>query len=650
MVAVGSPGAQAAPALGTGGADPAGKVQADLQQSLEASGSADFWIRFTDRADLSQARQIDDWVARGAAVAAELRATAEQSQAAVVDLLEDPVQRQVRFQPFWATNAIYVYNGPAGLATQLAGFSEVEGLYAPVGYELVQPTPGEEQRRINAVEWGIANVNADDVWDQFGARGEGITVASIDTGAQFNHPALVAQYRGNLGDGSFDHNYNWFDAAGNCASAPCDLNGHGTHTMGTMVGDDGGVNQIGMAPLANWITANGCCPSDPALISSGQWMLEPTDLAGQNPDASKRPHVVNNSWGTRVPSNDPFMEDILLAWADSGIFGVWSNGNNGSGCATSGSPGSRIINYSVGAYDINNNIAGFSSRGPGQNGEIKPNISAPGVDVRSSVPTNGYASIDGTSMAAPHVAGSIALLWSAAPSLVADIDATAALLDDTATDVEDLQCGGTADDNNVWGEGRLDALALLQAAPIGDTGTLTGVISDAGTGDPIGGATVHVTGDGVDRTLTTGPDGSYRTALVPGGYTVEASAFGYLSQTGDVIIELGQTIVRDFDLVASPTVSISGLIRDGSGHGWPMYAKISVDEADGVSTFTNPFTGRYRLQVPANATYTLTIVSQFPGYPTLTETVEVGGGNVVRDVQMPADTENCTSAPGYETG
>src|SRR5699024_2364865 len=215
--------------------------------------------------------------------------------------------------------------------------------------------------------------------------------------------------------------YNWYDAAGTSPDEPSDSNGHGTHTMGTMVGDDGGENQVGVAPGATWIAANGCCPTDQALIDSGEWMLAPTDLNGENPDTSRRPNIINNSWGSSLPSNDPFMEDVIEAWDAAGIFSMWANGNSGPACETSGSPGSRIITYSVGNYNINHDISNTSGKGAGQDGEIKPNISAPGSNVRSSVPGSDYANYSGTSMAAPHAAGAVALLWSAAPGLVGDI-------------------------------------------------------------------------------------------------------------------------------------------------------------------------------------------------------------------------------------
>ncbi|MFV2021382.1 S8 family serine peptidase [Micromonospora sp. LOL_023] len=649
----------AAAAVPWPGPDPGGdptravgdKIQPELEQSLQADGSTDLWIRFAERADLAQARQIDDWTARGEAVAEALRTTAATSQTNVRHLLDT---EGVTYQAFWASNAIYVQDGSSMLAQELAARPDVAGLYQPVEYHLIEPTPngpardeadGAGERGIDAedVEWGIANINADDVWGKFGTRGAGITVANVDTGVQFDHPALVAQYRGNLGNGAFDHNYNWFDADSRCTAAPCDRGSHGTHTMGTMVGDGGPGNRIGVAPEANWIAANGCCPTDAALVASGQWLLAPTDLDGQNPDAGKRPHIINNSWGSTQPSLDPFMEDVSLAWDAAGILGIWSNGNSGAqGCQSSGSPGSRSVNYSVGAYDVDNRIGSFSGRGPGQDGEFKPNISAPGVDVRSSVP-GGYRATDGTSMAAPHAAGAAALLWSAAPALIGDTDATRELFDRTAIDTADPQCGGTGADNNVYGEGRLDALALLEAAPVGDTGTLSGVVTDAATGAPVEGATVAIGSETV-RERVTAADGSYSARLTVGTYPVTVTAFGYAEQSTEVTITLGATTVEDVALTALPTMTLSGLVRDGSGHGWPLYAKVSVAGTE-VSTFTNPFNGRYRLVLPTHATYTLVVEPQYDGYGTVEQPVQVHGGNRTMDVAAPV--QRCASAPGY---
>ncbi|MGR6319832.1 S8 family serine peptidase [Micromonospora soli] len=634
-------GAQAAQS----GPSTSDKIRPELTRQLEGKSEGDFWIHFKDRADLSKASAIKDWAQRGTAVADALKKTAADSQAKIRGELDSS---GTKYQTFWATNAIKVSSGSLTMAQNFAAHAEVDGLYAPTEYKVPEVTKGTDGKTPNALEWGIANINADDVWSQYGVKGAGITVANIDTGVQFDHPALVNSYRGNNGDGTFDHNYNWFNAAGTCAAAPCDNNGHGTHTMGTMAGSDG-ANQIGVAPDVKWIAANGCCPSDAALISSGQWMLQPTDLNGQNPDASKRPNIINNSWGTTLPSNDPFMEDVTNAWTASGIFGSWSNGNNGPACQTSGSPGSRTSNYSVGAYDINNNIASFSSRGSGQDGQIKPNISAPGVNVRSSVPGSGYASFNGTSMASPHLAGTVALLWSAAPALVGDVNATRALLDNTAIDKEDLQCGGTADDNNVYGEGRLDALALLNAAPIGDTGTLAGTITDATTGAPIGGATVALTG-AATRQLTTGSDGKYSSLLPVGAYQVAVSAFGYAARTVPATVTKDTTTTTNVALTAVPSVTVSGSVTDGSGHGWPLYARVSVEGPSGVSDYTTPANGQYSFKLPTGATYSVKVEPQYPGYQTVTKEVVVGSSNVTHDVAVPVADNGCTTAPGYRYG
>ena len=262
-------------------------------------------------------------------MAAALRKTAADSQAKIRAELD---AQHVKYTAFWGTNAIRIDSGSLALAQNLATHTEVEGLYAPVAIEVPKVTQGTTEHEINAVEWGIANINADDVWSQYGDKGEGIVVASIDTGVQYDHPALVNQYRGNNGDGTFDHNYNWFDAAGTCADAPCDDNGHGTHTMGTMVGDDGAANQIGVAPGAKWIAANGCCPSDAALIASGQWMLEPTDLDGREPGRQQAAEHHQQLVGPDAAVERP-VHGGHRRWPGPrpGSSARSSNGNNGAG-------------------------------------------------------------------------------------------------------------------------------------------------------------------------------------------------------------------------------------------------------------------------------------------------------------------------------
>jgi subtilisin family serine protease len=439
------------------------QVEPVVLQQIALQGQTTFWVILREKADLSPAFGMSNWEARGHFVYNRLQAAANQSQARLRALL---VERGAPHRPFWVVNTIQVTADQA-LLDEIAQLPEVERIVADQELPPPEPIPGQVEPGVNGIEWNIDHINAAQVWSTFGVRGEGIVIASIDTGVEYTHPAIVKQYRGNQGGGTFNHNYNWFDPTnfcGNPSLAPCDDGGHGTHTVGTMVGDDGnpGINRIGVAPQARWIAAKGCCDSS-ALLASAEWILAPTDLNGQSPRVDLRPHVVNNSWVGG--SGHPWYLEMVQAWAASGIFPVFANGNDGPGCNTSLSPGDYIESYAVGAFDSNNAIAGFSSRGPSAfSGEIKPNIAAPGDNVRSSVPGNGYEAWSGTSMAAPHVAGTVALIWSAAPDKTGDIAATRALLDQTAIDTFDSQCGGTAADNNVWGEGRLDAFAAVSAA------------------------------------------------------------------------------------------------------------------------------------------------------------------------------------------
>src|SRR4029453_4438737 len=287
-------------------------------------------------------------------------------------------------------------------------------------------------------------------WDE-GILGQGVVVGSVDTGVDFTHPALVNQYRGNNGDGTFTHDYNWWDPTGSCGDEPCDNAQHGTHTMGTMVGGDGPgpfTPDTGVAPGAEWIAAKGCedfgC-TETALLSSGQFILAPTDLNGENPDPSKRPDIVNNSWGGGP--GDTFYLETVQAWRAAGIIPVFSSGNPGPFCGEGGSPGDFLEAFSGGATDKDDNIADFSGRGPSVYGKINPDVSAPGVDVISSVPGGGYEAFSGTSMAAPHTTGTIALILSGKPALLGDPNNYAPVTDAvrvTAVDRLDDSCGGDA--------------------------------------------------------------------------------------------------------------------------------------------------------------------------------------------------------------
>lgn len=579
-------------------------------EEIAAKGQTTFWVLLRDRADLSRAPGIQDWGARGRFVYQRLTRTADASQSGLRSLLR---KRGVPFQPFWIVNAIRVTAGES-VVKELAAQREVEQIVADRAYRLHTPRRESSQQWLASIEWGIERIRASLVWSTFDVRGENIVVANIDTGVQYNHPALVGKYRGNTGGGSFDHNYNWYDPSricGNPSLVPCDNNDHGTHTMGTMVGDDGAGNQVGVAPGARWIAAKGCESSScslSALLSSGQWVLAPTDLSGQNPRPDLRPNIVNNSWGGG--GGDPFYQATVDGWVAAGIFPAFSNGNSGPGCGTSGSPGDYVASYSAGAFDSGNNIASFSSRGPSSfSSELKPNIAAPGVSVRSSVPTNGYGTFSGTSMASPHVAGTVALVWSAAPSLVGQVALTAQLLDDTAIDAANTSCGGSSDDNNVWGEGRLDAYAAVEQSPRGPAGTLTGAVTAADGGAPIEGATVEaVPGTGAPRTTVTDSSGRYSLVLSVGSYDVTVRAFGMQTQTSlGAQVSEGETTTRDFALAAVPSYAVSGTVRDSAGLPLANATVTILDtplapattDATGSYAFTSVPEGHYDLRAEA---------------------------------------------------
>ncbi len=442
-------------------------VEPDLQRLLDAQGQANLFVMFREQADLSRAYGLP-WAERGEFVYRTLLRTAQRSQAGVRAYLD---ARRIPYQSFIIDNSIYIPAANTTLVSELTAFPEVGWLRLERSYPVPPIEPAPEEPGVNAVEWGVAKINADDVW-ALGYTGQGIVVANIDTGVRYTHQALNAQYRGNLGGGSYNHTYSWYDPTGTYPNAPGDNNGHGSHTMGTMVGSDGGSNQIGVAPGAKWIACKGCtsssCP-DSYLNACADWMLAPGG------DTSKRPQVVNNSWGGCT--YDDWYRSKVNAWKAAGIYPVFSAGNTSNCgysspfCGSIGTPATYKEVTAVGATTSSDGIASFSLWGPsvdptGSN-EIKPEVSAPGNSIRSSYYSSdtSYTTMSGTSMAAPHVSGALALIWSACPSLIGNFDSTEQLLKDSAVKIAYATgCGNEGPGNipnNAFGYGRIDVLAAV---------------------------------------------------------------------------------------------------------------------------------------------------------------------------------------------
>lgn len=431
------------------------KVEAGLYDAIAAAGSGSYLVYMNDQADLSAAYDIEDWDARGEYVVDTLQSVAKESQADLMRFLKAQQRNGAvsGIDAHFVGNLIIVESDANILAT-VSNRADVSFIEAD--RVITVPEPKLDDAAVEALEYGITTINADDVWNAYG-NGTGIVVGSVDTGGDFDHPAITNQYRGNNG-GSFDHDHASYDPAGICGATPCDNNNHGTHTIGTMVGDDGGSNQIGVAPGAEWISAKGCesnfC-SNASLLSSAEWMLAPCDW-NQDPghsscSASMRPDVVNNSWGGG--GGQTWYDASVAAYQASGIIPVFSAGNSGPFSGTIGSPADNCDVIAVGATDISDNVAGFSSRGPGAFAACtdKPDVSAPGVNVRSSINGGGYSNFNGTSMAAPHVAGCIALLKDIDSGLTYQ-EAYDALADNA------VDLGAAGFDNN-FGYGRIDCKA-----------------------------------------------------------------------------------------------------------------------------------------------------------------------------------------------
>ncbi len=428
------------------------------------------------------------WVAQGQAVVGALRQAAAASQPALAAFLQ---ASGAAYHSYWIVNAIAV-EGSRALVEALAARPDVARLESNRAFKvpLGQPAAGSPAPQSpQGVEPNLVQVHAPDFW-AYGILGQGEVFASADTGVEWDHPALKSHYRGwNAAAGTVDHNFNWWDAIrdntinpGNAvcpkpSQEPCDDYGHGTHTTGTAVGDDGQGNQIGMAPAAKWIACrnmDGGTGRPSTYISCLQFFIAPTDLAGSHPNPSLRPDAIDNSYD--CPPSELCAPDALHLAVEAvraaGIFMSVSAGNDGPKCGTiTNPPGLEAHVFTVGAVDSNDVIADFSSRGPVTSGSaslIKPELTAPGAIIRSSIKGHNYGYLSGTSMAAPHVAGAVLLLWEAFPYLNQNVDQTEIFLEQYAIPITSSEgCGGdtpTAVPNNTYGSGRLDLpISVYQA-------------------------------------------------------------------------------------------------------------------------------------------------------------------------------------------
>ena len=430
----------------------AGRVHPDLEARLQAlppGVPVAVIVEMVDQLDPAAAaatapahqRQL-----RIQAVVDALRDHANRGQGPVraIVVREQALGNVTRVVPFW------VFNGLALTATepvirQLAARADVWEIRPDAEIPAPPPVQAAASPGAAARVWNLDKIRAPEVWALDPAyTGSGQVVGSFDTGVDITHPDLLPRYRGN-------HAISWFDPYGEHLT-PFDFNGHGTHTTGTAVGGAASGLSIGVAPGARWIAAKAWDDSGLGLASAFhaifQWFLAP----GGNP--ANAPDVVNSSWAFALGGCIGEFTADVLAFRAAGIFPSFAAGNDGPTEGSVRSPGNSSEAFAAGATDVNDDIAAFSARGPSPcGGPVKPDVTAPGVAVLSAVP-GGYVSASGTSMAAPHVTGAVAVLRSIEPALT--VDELETLLMFGAVDL------GAVGPDDTFGNGRLDLFTSAQ--------------------------------------------------------------------------------------------------------------------------------------------------------------------------------------------
>jgi subtilisin family serine protease len=534
-------------------------------------------------------------------VMSTLQQTAASSQTALLaDLEQLRSQNEVEgWTSHWLSNMVIV-RATVATVRQLAARSDVEQAEVNLVIQSIDPVYIDTEKTsqpTRGVQEGVDNIEADRVWYELGVFGETAIVAGIDTGVMGSHVSFSDRWQGN---GAVPDSEGWLDLLGS-TTTPSDGGGHGTHTMGTMVGASS--DTIGVAPGANWIATNpinqgtgGAFDSD--IIAALAWVCDPDGNPGTVDDMAD---VAQNSWG--VNENFSGYYDCDSRWWTAidnceaiGTVLTWSAGNEG----TSGlrSPADRATTpyncFSVGStlrYPPFT-ISSFSSRGPSGCGgpyEVKPEICAPGSDIYSAYNNGGYTTMSGTSMAGPHIAGVVALMRSANPDI--DVETIKQILMDTAIDL------GTTGEDNTYGWGFVDAYEAVLAVMEG-YGTLQGTVTSSDSGLPIELASVETNDGHIDETDI---NGDYSMSLASGSYTLEFSAFGYITDIAGALVPEDGVVTVDMALTPGPSATLSGHVYDPEGV--PMSgAQVQVLDTPIVPVYTDG-SGYYTLDMPTGAVY-----------------------------------------------
>lgn len=602
------------------------KIEPSVLTAAKRDGETDFIVWLPQKPDLSSAYRMHSREERGRFVFQALRATAEGAQRGLRQQLD---AQGIDYRPFYIANKVLVRGGSRAMLLDIAARPDVSRITANHKLQLDEPFAASPMAvQGTGVEPNIAFIRADQAWAA-AADGAGVVLAANDTGLDAGHPAIASHYRGCLNPPYctlYDHNYSWWDATGIYPTAPWDGHGHGTHVTGIMVGDDGGDNQIGVAPGAKTIHCknmnNAGTGFDATVIECLEWDLAPWDLNGANPRPDLAPDAVNNSWGYSGGAQRQFRDEIQALQA-AGILVEVSAGNQGPACSTTNSPGDYAEVLTTGSVAhttvFPGTLSASSSRGPSALDSSPPSyfpdVVAPGEKVRSSVPGGRYANLTGTSMAGPHVTGLAGLLWSACPDLRGDPAATTGIILATAAPLAGQSgsgCGGDYDTgpNNDWGAGTIDALAAVQLAQslCSGMGQLVGYVrEEAAPSPPLAGAAITAAWEGGHSWHDVSDASGHYSRIVPSGtYTVSVALFGYMAQeVAGVLVNESVATEQDFYLVPSPHYTVEGQVTDLDAGG-PLSATIEVLDAPLPPVWTDPATGSYSMTLP-EGTYTFRV-------------------------------------------